>query len=62
MLKPMWALTAQSRVAAPRAPLWDMKAIFPGSGWDDKKEELSPTWGRMTPTQFGPTILIPYFF
>ena len=71
LLKPMFSCIAQSRIAEPSAPLWDMKAILPGLGILSTNVAFSFVRGRITPMQFGPpftssaSILarsLPYFF
>ena len=56
--KPLSA--AKSSTAVQRAPLWEIKEIFPASGMRLEKlplRETSPE-GLMTPRQLGPTSLI----
>src|SRR3989304_108391 len=53
-LKPICVFMAQSRMAVPRAPLWDMKAIFPGSGLAFRNEAFKPNGGREDAGELGP--------
>ena len=65
LLMPIFSLAAQSRIAAPKAPLWLMKATFPKGGLaclsGGLKLQSKPFSRFVTPRQFGPTTLIPHF-
>ncbi len=62
MLKPIWAFTAQSRLALPRAPLWEMKGDIAGFGAYLEERDIEIDMGRTMPMQFGPMFRMPYFF
>ncbi|BAA31056.1 174aa long hypothetical protein [Pyrococcus horikoshii OT3] len=66
LLIPTSCLAAQSRIAAPKAPLWLMNAIGPNFGLaclsGGLKLQSNPFSKFVTPRQFGPTTLIPHFF
>ena len=54
MLKPTISFCAQSRIAVQSAPLWLMKATFPGRAMVEAKVAFSPVIGFITPRQLGP--------
>ena len=61
MLNPTPASITQSIIVLPRAPLWEMKAIFPGAGMVLTNVVFRPTPGLMNPRQLGPRRRMPYF-
>src|SRR6266508_5196258 len=61
--KPMPSDFAWARIAIPRAPLWDTSEIPPRSGGVGANVASIRTSESvlMTPMQFGPTIVMPYW-
>src|ERR1039458_3017093 len=53
-LKPTFSRRLQSSTAVQRAPLWLMKATFPGRATVWAKVALKPRTGFITPRQLGP--------
>ena len=62
MLNPTCSATAQSSIAPPNAPPWDMKAMFPDGGPVLMNVAFRPAFGLTKPRQFGPRMRMPYFF
>ncbi len=54
--RPIFRLFTYSRIACPRAPLWEPRAIFPGGGKTGEKVPFIFTFASvlMTPRQLGP--------
>ncbi|GBC74362.1 hypothetical protein HRbin05_00402 [archaeon HR05] len=59
-LNPIFSFTAQSTIAEPRAPLWEMKATFPGFGVLLRNVALRLLLGLIMPRQFGPIMFRAY--
>ena len=57
---PMCESRTRSTTPPPSAPDCETKAIGPASGMPLIKVELSPVYMSIVPTQFGPTMRIPY--
>jgi hypothetical protein len=58
-LKPTFSWKLQSRIAVQSAPLWLMKATFPGRAMEAAKVALKPSAGDITPRQLGPMMRMP---
>ena len=56
--KPMFAPSAQSRMATHSAPLCEKKAMEPGLGWPAAKDAFTPAEGFIIPRQLGPSSAI----
>src|SRR5271165_2207056 len=53
-LNPTFSRKLQSRIAVSNAPLWLIKATFPGRAIECAKVAFNPRTGFITPRQFGP--------
>ena len=56
---PTFSRRLQSSTAVHSAPLWLMKATFPGRAMPEAKVALRPVRGLITPRQLGPTRRMP---